>query len=494
VSDFRLLVLADMHFNPRVEAVADNPKRRCGLGTELIGRATEDARRQGGFDAVAVLGDLLADGADGHADHDAAEVLETLKSAAGDAPVMVLPGNHDSDGDRLPPGLDEPTRLRELGGYRFVVFSDQWESAKWGTRRPKDIRFLDELASREGGPIVALQHSPMNPRILHLYPYMLTNRREVVRQYARAGVVLSISGHYHKGQDLNERDGVKYVTAPALCERPFDYLLVTLRGREVAVERRSLAIGPEIALFDGHAHTQFAYCGREIDAGLAIARSREFGLSGVVLVEHAPQLYCSAEDFWAARHVHEPECWRNGEASRMAEFRAAMDSLRGDFARVGLEVELDAEGRLTVHEEDHAWADLLVGAIHWLPEDAAAMSDPELARAFLAANEAILAGGVDVLAHPFRLFRWAGRPVPAELYAPLARMLAETGTAAEINCHGNTPDPSFFACCLEAGVKLALGTDAHVPSEAGALSAHASLLGRIAGGVELGEVLMPWPG
>jgi len=73
-------------------------------------------------------------------------------------------------------------------------------------------------------------------------------------------------------------------------------------------------------------------------------------------------------------------------------------------------------------------------------------------------------------------------------------MLAATGTAAEINFHGNAPDPAFFACCLERGVKLALGTDTHVPAEAGSLSAHADLLRRIAGGVELGDILMPWPG
>ena len=484
----RLLVITDVHYRPGGPQSAG--PRRGELGLELLARAIEDATRRGGFDCLALLGDLLDDGRRQGAEEAAIELLATVESAG--VPTIVLPGNHDYDGQHLPAGLPGRSRVLEIAGYRLVAFVDAWRDRDYGTRRHEDLQLLRDLADQPGGPIIALQHSPMHPPIDSEYPYMLTNRPEVMHQYAQAGVLLSISGHYHAGQPLNSTDGVLYLTVPAICEPPFRYALVSLHGREVDVEVRQLS-ADRPGLFDCHAHTEFAYCGEGISAEAAIQRSGAFGLAGVCLVEHAPQLYCTAEEFWAAMHIREPARWRKGQNSRMAEFRRAMEPHRAAGARVGLEVELDREGKLTLLDEDRQWIDLIVGALHWLPEDASSLTDAELARAFMRANELMLAAGVDVLAHPWRFFRWSQRDVPTELYRPLAELLRATDTAAEINFHSNTPDPAFFAACIERGVKIALGTDAHRPHEAGALSAHLALLRHIAATEDLAELLMPYP-
>ena len=91
--------------------------------------------------------------------------------------------------------------------------------------------------------------------------------------------------------------------------------------------------------------------------------------------------------------------------------------------------------------------------------------------------------------NPFRFFRRSERPTPTELYEPLARALAATGTAAEINFHTNEPHAQFFAACIERGVKIALGSDAHAQYEAAGLSAHLALLRRAAGTSDTADLL-----
>jgi putative hydrolase len=210
----------------------------------------------------------------------------------------------------------------------------------------------------------------------------------------------------------------------------------------------------------------------------------------VCLVEHAPQLYCLSDDFFVGRHIARPALWRTDEYNRAPEYRRTLLPLRSPFVRVGLEVELDADGEMTLHDEDREWPDLLLGAVHFLPEDFTTLSAARLARLFMRTTEGLLAAGVDILAHPWRIFRWARQPLPADLFGDVAQTLAQTRTAVEINLHGNTPDLEFLAACLARGVKVALGSDAHWLSEVGALHPHLDLLRRAAGKNDVAPFLM----
>jgi histidinol phosphatase-like PHP family hydrolase len=210
----------------------------------------------------------------------------------------------------------------------------------------------------------------------------------------------------------------------------------------------------------------------------------------VCLVEHAPQLYCLSDDFFVGRHIAHPALWRTEEHNRAPAYRQALTPLRSPFVRVGLEVELDADGALTLHDEDREWPDLLLGAVHFFPEDFNGLSAARLTHLFMQATEGLLAADVDVLAHPWRIFRWAKQPVPAELYGPVAQALAQTRTATEINFHGNDPAPEFLAECLSRGVKVALGSDAHWLFEVGALNPHLDLLRRVAETDDVGRFLL----
>jgi len=127
-------------------------------------------------------------------------------------------------------------------------------------------------------------------------------------------------------------------------------------------------------------------------------------------------------------------------------------------------------------EEDREGWDLLVGAVHMLPE---AYSE-NVERGFMMVTEKLLQRGVKVLAHPFRLFRRRGMEVPKHLFKPVAEMLAKYKVAAELNFHTNEPDPEFFRLCLEEGVPIALGSDAHALYEVGEFAPHIEFLRKLA--------------
>ncbi|MCK5114693.1 MAG: hypothetical protein KAR11_08035 [Phycisphaerae bacterium] len=246
-------------------------------------------------------------------------------------------------------------------------------------------------------------------------------------------------------------------------------------------------------VFDIHTHTQFAYCAQDVTAEAVIAKSREKNLAGVAITEHSPQLYCLRDDFWCAKHLFDQKLWRSPLHSRMPEFRREIFPLRSEFVSIGFEVEVDSCGDLVILDEDRADAEFLIGAVHWVNCDTTGLTPAAETLAFMKTCEQLLAGGVDILAHPWRYFGRAKLPVPKELYTELADMLAATGTAAEINYHTNAPDPEFFAMCIDRGVKIAIGSDSHNMSEAGEFGGHLETLALAADGKDISPLIFTPP-
>ncbi len=119
----------------------------------------------------------------------------------------------------------------------------------------------------------------------------------------------------------------------------------------------------------------------------------------------------------------------------------------------------------------------VLGAVHRLATLQAAAPDVEQAKKeFLFLSASLVGCNIDALAHPFRVFRRSGVPAPRELYGPLADLLARAGVAAEVNFHTHQPDPAFFRLCVEKGVKLSLGSDAHNLYEVGEFHPHLDFL------------------
>jgi histidinol phosphatase-like PHP family hydrolase len=71
--------------------------------------------------------------------------------------------------------------------------------------------------------------------------------------------------------------------------------------------------------------------------------------------------------------------------------------------------------------------------------------------------------------------------------------MKEAGVAAEINFHTNEPTPEFVRQCIEAGIPLTFGGDAHNLYEIGDFALHLDLVRRAGYDGDLADILLPWP-
>ncbi|MBM3499063.1 MAG: hypothetical protein FJX74_10385 [Armatimonadetes bacterium] len=488
-----LLLIADVHYVREAEHVCPIPARHAALGLELLRRVRLRAARGPRLDAVVLMGDLVDNGDAAGAECDLAALAE--ETAKLGVTTLVVPGNHDGPTERVLRLFGDAPGVHRVAGYQLITFADAYAPDDRAARLPADLHLLAEAAAdRPDEPIVALQHSPIHPSIAGEYPYNLTNAGEVMAAYRQAGVRLSLSAHYHPGLAPQPVDGVWYATCPALCEAPWRFIRVSLDGDAVTVREEPLRLtGVSAPLVDHHMHTHYAYCADDVNPTASLQRAEQFGVDRVYFTEHAGQLYLSPEDYWGGLFRRDAACLRRERAAgrdRMGPYRAEMTELRSPRVGLGLEVELDADGELTLLEEDRDDWDFLLGAVHSLRGVSnEGLTASEAARRFMAETERIVGLGLDVLAHPFRIFRRSGREAPAELYEPVAQLLAAHGVAAEVNYHTNEPDPRFFERCLAHGVRIALGTDSHGLWEVGELSPHLELLRQIVSDEDLPRVL-----
>ena len=164
-------------------------------------------------------------------------------------------------------------------------------------------------------------------------------------------------------------------------------------------------------------------------------------------------------------------------------------------AHVGLEADIRYDGTWLAHPQDLSRAGFVIGAIHEMR--CLALKEPlsqeQLRDQFLWHCKRVLENGCISLAHPFRVFRRAGLPIPPGCFDPLVRMLKESGTAAEINFHTNEPPVEFFRMAIAAGVRLTLGSDTHNLYEIGDFALHLDLLKQCGVDANYDDVLLELP-
>lgn len=484
MEELRLLVLADIHYIHQAIHVCSSPQRKCCMGLRFLEKAIH--AEQGRVDGILLLGDLVDNG---NAERGCRD-LEDIRDAAAQmgVPVLAVAGNHDgpvSVMERLFPGSRGIHRIK---GYQILVF---WDTYTEGDRCHRDMDGMEALfrEADPGIPTLVFQHNPVHPAVESDYPYNILSARCIMDTYSRHGVVLSVSGHFHNGLPMEEQDGVGYATCRALCQTPFCYSILTIKDRTYRMTEYTLGAGNQVRFHDLHVHTKLAYCGaEEMEPGEILNMAAALSLEGLGFSEHLGQLYVSPEDFWSGRFVDHPDLLRRNQGTRLDRveiYRNLTWGYRGPGVLVGVETEVDRDGRLCILERDEGSWDFLLGAVHFLPD----RYRNRQREGYLWACQQLLDGGIHILAHPFRIFSKGAQPPPTCLYRPVARMLKESGTAAELNFHVNRPDPAFFRICLEEGVRIALGSDAHILREVGCSRFYLEFLKGICEGVDPQNIL-----
>lgn len=464
-----ILVITDLHYRGVAAGPGSVAPRRGEWMPLFVKRALNRLQQRNEKpDLILLLGDILDNG--GTEGSDAAWLQLAGGLHATGIPVLAVAGNHDVVPEKVAQWFNSAPGLHRIGGYGFLVFNDRQLGGDHFIRDAAELALPQEVAAANPNlPLIALQHNPVYPPIESEYPYCPDNAAEIIDSYREAGVVFSLSGHYHRGMGPHELDGTTYLTAPALADAPFSFLRLTLEGGKMEVERHTLAHDiPRIG--DVHCHSEFAYCATDITTAQNIEIAKLLGMHHLCITEHAFHLYFSREDSWGAKWVREPslvaQAWAKPGRGRMEKYRAFAESVRSDFVKIGLELDLYGDGELLLAPEDRNDWDILLGAVHFINGvTRGETTQEEVERLFMRDVEALLTKPIQVLAHPFRFFAWSGYTKPEHLYEAVAERLAAAGVAAEINFHGNQPEPEFFRACLTRNVKIAFGSDSHCMME-----------------------------
>ncbi len=470
----KIAVLSDLHAGKADEDSAG----RGDIAEVLLARALYRVKRWIQPDIVLLLGDMVED--DG-----SLGVRPLLERAAWaltilECPVIVIRGNHDPPEELFYEYFSRPTELVEVKGIRFLPFLDAEEPEFNAQRSKTDLNRMRGARRDFDGPIVSVQHVPLFPPGMSDCPFHYTNAEEVIGVMKEAGIDLAISGHYHEGVELIRHGRQGYVANPALCEAPYSFLEIDIEGESIQTTRHQLQMPRELGLVDAHIHTPFAYCNENMEPALTLQLAEDFGLVGMAFVEHSSHLYFNRTDYQENRHLREGLASSRDENDRFDEYLQALRKARCPVESVGLEIELDYQNRLLLREENREKVNFLIGAVHGLPERQAENKNlARLKEQFMAATATILASGIRVLAHPFRIFRRCKFEPPEELFALMVKLLREANVAAEVNFHTNEPPPEFFRMCIEGGVKLNFGSDAHHLREIGEFQPHLNLLRKI---------------
>ncbi|MBN1435595.1 MAG: metallophosphoesterase [Sedimentisphaerales bacterium] len=482
----KMAVLTDLHAS--AQAVGD---RRGDWAEVLLLRAVHRINRWIKPDVTLVLGDLINDTQVDVARYGGMrETLELL-----DSPVIILPGNHDVAPDSFYKYMPGGDVTEDIAGCRFVSFLDEQTPGFNARRSVEDIARLRDARQGWNGPIVALQHVPLIPPDSGEIPYSYDNAEEVVAAMKHAGVNLTISGHYHEGWDLFERDGIWYLVAPGLCESPFTFLEVLLDGSDVRVNRHDLRLPEQYRLVDRHIHTQLAYCSENITVERTAELAELFGLAGFALAEHSDQLYCAQDTWNKKQYLYDGFDAVNPQESRVEQYFSLAKNAGIPRQSIGLEAESTYKEPLLVRDQDRARCGFLIGAVHQLRE-LKKQQTPSVERAiddFLSQTQQVINAGVDILAHPFRIFRRRGLERPESIYEPVVKMLRDASVAAELNFHTNDPPIEFVRLCLAAGVKLAFGSDAHNMYEVGEFWPQIQLLRQAGYNGDFSDILWQGP-
>ena len=465
----RIAAIADIHY---AEGPVHLPyARRTAIADILLLRAIHRINRFIQPDLTVILGDLVDDGS--------RQGLEKLKEHIDklESPCIVLPGNHD--GEEFFSVFPSPEEVVDINGVRLLTFVDEEQPDYNARRSDLDIARMHEARAGYDGQLVSLQHDPLLPPNASESPYGYTNNADIWTAFENNHFTLALSGHWHTGDDLVARKAGRAIVAPALCEHPFTFLEINMDGDDIKTIRHELAMPRELELVDYHVHTPFAYCSQNMEVPITLALADEFGLAQLAFTEHSGQLYFERNTYWKAGFLDDGINSPEGADDRMGGY-LELAKANCPPAILGLEIDCDNSGNPVIRRDAWDATEVKLGSIHWLKElkkpddeiDLQAAADEMLGRL-----SKFAASGIDVLAHPLRIFRkWPDDELPANLIPGIIDLLKKNGVAAEINFHGQITTPMFMNTCLNAGVKVVFGSDSHHYREIGDFYPHLNLI------------------
>ncbi|MFQ6098760.1 MAG: PHP domain-containing protein, partial [Armatimonadota bacterium] len=247
-------------------------------------------------------------------------------------------------------------------------------------------------------------------------------------------------------------------------------LLARCRKRRAA----TISVKCDFHVFDCHVHSEWSDCAEDV----TLARLREVARAGAyrfAVTDHSAHIYFRPDHMWTLWEGNADALFDAcAEAGRRncAEYIRSVREAQSDGMLVGVELDVLTDGRLVFPADLLAELDVRVGAIHGVRAIARRLPPWGVVSEYKQQARALMRAGIHVLAHPFRQMLSAGYEVPDSLVRWVVEQAGRFGVALELNSHSRFPDTDLAMAemALDAGVRLAVGTDAHQVHELGDFS------------------------
>jgi len=234
---------------------------------------------------------------------------------------------------------------------------------------------------------------------------------------------------------------------------------------------------------DYHAHTNLSYCCDDAVTPQQYVKAiqRDASLRRVAITNHGFAIYFPEDLAWRWEFMTDPSLfdrhltWGN---ERLVRHLDEVDALRDQGLLTGVEVEMMADGRLTVDPDLVDRLDVIVGSVHWLPVSWQAGNDPaEILDVWLAHVQRLVRTGIDVLGHPLRWLTGQVEVIPDAIVPHVVELARQAGVAVEINAHYVVEtDVPLIREAARTDTAVTFCTDAHRRDEIGQFIYHLDLL------------------
>ncbi|HPY89116.1 MAG TPA: hypothetical protein PLE92_07915 [Lentisphaeria bacterium] len=448
--------------NPRITLNAASPssRRACPEAIYLLRRLVEYLGIREDVDLLCIIGELLAPA------EEPQPALTALKAALRKAsfPVLMAPARGTA-GARLCLEMFGKEAFRNFNGFRV-------QACDFPPEKELTLGNLQAALDADAGPANAAK------------------KRVVILPTAQPGVLSPDALSAHNIAIATTRSPAMTGEPPPagievvddFSATPYSFTLLSLADSDQAPTRENIALRLPLPLRDLHTHSHFAYCNDDMDLAWESRLMDAVNLSGTAITEHSGHLVFSQQQYWG-------KLWYPGDLApaqqhnRKAAYRdfLAQAAKQDQRFQPGLEIDIDLTGRIIVDKDLLEATRFRIGAVHFLSMSKPAPDTPGAVEEFMRLTERLITSGlIQALAHPFRVFSWDGAgEKPTRVFNRVVKMLKQHNVAAEINFHHNRPDPVFTRKCLDAGVKISLGSDAHSLYELGAFLPHLHFLREI---------------
>lgn len=233
MGNLNILFLTDLHYVGKADHTCSIAIRKVQLAAQLLKTVFQTVPAET-YDVIVLGGDLTDNGNAVGALEDLQELKQII--TAQNKPFLIVRGNHDAPEEQFRSVFEQYMQPITAGGYQLLGFSDQYRPGVPGQR---DMQEMESTfaALQAKLPVVLFQHSPIYPPIEDEYPYNLAEAERVMEFYQTHRVMLSVSGHLHRGEPPLEHGDITYFTGAALCEAPFAYTILHLDGETITCEQ-----------------------------------------------------------------------------------------------------------------------------------------------------------------------------------------------------------------------------------------------------------------